>query len=166
MLSNDEEVFSKIESKVHPGIVDNIHWNRVASLSFAMIELLKFARDYSSQIIKNSKTLASSLDDLGVPVKCKNVGFTESHQVLLGFEEQNSLKIANLLQECDIITDIGIRLGTSEVTRRGMKQTEMTKIAHILSDAISKRVSKKETARRVHSLVKEFGGLEYSLSRE
>lgn len=166
ILSNDEEVFSKIDSKVHPGIVDNIHWNRVASLSFAMIELLKFGRDYSSQIIKNSKTLASSLDELGIPVKCKKLGFTESHQVLLGYDEKVSLRIANLLQECDIITDIGIRLGTSEVTRRGMKQAEMTKIALIISDAIRERVSKTETTRLVHALVKEFGGVEYSLSRE
>ncbi|MGI0080485.1 MAG: hypothetical protein ACRECH_12780, partial [Nitrososphaerales archaeon] len=67
---------------------------------------------------------------------------------------------------CDIITDAGIRLGTSEVTRRGMKQEEMTKIAHIISDAIGRRVPKKETARRVHRLVREFGKVEYSLSKE
>ncbi len=163
ILSNDEEVFSKIDSKVHPGIVDNIHWNRVASLSFAMIELLKFGREYSSQIVKNSKSLAQSLDDLGILVKCRNEGFTESHQVLLGYDERESLRIANLLQECDIITDIGIRLGTSEVTRRGMKQVEMSSIAHIISDAIRERVSKRETARRTHALVREFSGLEYSL---
>ena len=163
ILSNDEEVFSKIDSKVHPGIVDNIHWNRVASLSFAMIELLKFGRAYSSQIVKNSKSLARSLDELGILVKCRNEGFTESHQVLLGYDERVSLRIANLLQECDIITDIGIRLGTSEVTRRGMKQVEMSSIAHIISDAIRERVSKRETARRTHALVREFSGLEYSL---
>src|SRR5487761_11226 len=163
ILSNDEEVFSKIDSKVHPGIVDNIHWNRVASLSFAMIELLKFGRAYSSQIVKNSKSLARSLDELGILVKCRNEGFTESHQVLLGYDERESLRIANLLQECDIITDIGIRLGTSEVTRRGMKQVEMSSIAHIISDAIRERVSKRETARRTHALVREFSGLEYSL---
>ncbi|MGI0085324.1 MAG: serine hydroxymethyltransferase, partial [Nitrososphaerales archaeon] len=166
ILSNDEEVFSKIDSKIYPGVVDNIHWNRVASLSFAMIELLKFGRDYSLQVIKNSKTLARSLDELGVPVKCKSLGFTNSHQVLLGYNEEESPRIANLLQECDIITDIGIRLGTSEVTRRGMKQEEMTKIAHIISDAVGRRVPKKETARRVHRLVREFGKVEYSLSKE
>ncbi len=166
ILSNDEEVFSAIDSKVHPGIVDNIHWNRVASLAFAMIELLKFGKKYSTQIIKNSQVLARSLYDLKIPVKCESEGFTRSHQVILGYKDKESQKIANMLQECDIITDIGIRLGTSEVTRRGMKEQEMVRIANIISDAIQSRVSKTETMKRVHTLVREFGEIEYTLRRE
>ncbi|HXQ92754.1 MAG TPA: serine hydroxymethyltransferase, partial [Nitrososphaerales archaeon] len=54
ILSNDEETFSAIDSKIFPGIVDNIHVNRVASLAFALIELLKFGRQYARQIVRNS----------------------------------------------------------------------------------------------------------------
>ncbi len=166
ILSNDEEVFSKIDAKVAPGIVDNIHWNRVAALTFAMIELLKFGERYAGQVIRNSKALATSLDELGIPVKSKNYGFTESHQVILNFDKERSVKVANLLQELDIITDTGIRLGTSEVTRRGMKEKEMQKIADILSDAIKGKSSKAEIRRRVHKLTGEHNYLEFTLSRE
>lgn len=165
ILSNDEEVFSKVDTKIFPGIVDNIHWNRVAALTFAMLELLKFGRAYASQIVSNSKKLAVCLDELGIEVKCKEVGYTESHQVLLSYDEDESIKIADSLEELDIITDIGIRLGTSEVTRRGMKENEMQKIAEILSDAIRKKASKDNLRKRVHRLVKEFDGIEYSFSR-
>jgi glycine hydroxymethyltransferase len=88
LLSNDKEVFSKIDEKIFPGIVDNIHWNRVAALTFAMLELLKFGENYASQIVRNSKTLAGALDELGIPVKGKEYGFTESHQVILDFDER------------------------------------------------------------------------------
>ena len=63
ILSNDEEKFSVIDSKVHPGIVDNIHWNRVASLAYTMLELSKFGKKYARQVISNSKSLAKSLHD-------------------------------------------------------------------------------------------------------
>jgi glycine hydroxymethyltransferase len=163
ILSDDDKVFSIIDSKVHPGIVDNIHWNRVASLAFAMIELLKFGPRYASQIVRNSKRLAQSLDELDVAVKCKRFGFTQSHQVLLDYDPETSLQIANMLQDRDIITDIGIRLGTSEVTRRGMKEDEMEVIASLISDSIHKRSSKELTLRRVHRLVRDFDGLEFAL---
>ncbi len=165
LLSNDQEIFSKIDAKVYPGIVDNIHWNRVAALTFAMLELLKFGRQYATQVIRNSKALASALDD-DVEVKCKDYGYTESHQVILDYDEKKSVEIANLLQDLDIITDIGIRLGTAEITRRGMKENEMLQIADMLSDAINGKSSKERIRKRVHRLTSEFPGLEYTFSRD
>ena len=164
ILSNDEEVFSKIDVKIFPGIVDNIHWNRVAGLTFAMLELIKFGERYAAQIIRNSKALASSLDELGIPVKSRECGFTESHQVILDFDEKRTIEIANMLQEFDIITDVGIRLGTSEITRRGMKEKEMQEIAEILSDGINRKSSKSEIRKRVHRLVHEHAAIQYTFT--
>ncbi|MHB1909554.1 MAG: PLP-dependent aminotransferase family protein [Nitrososphaerales archaeon] len=162
LLSNDEQVFQKIESKIFPGIVDNIHWNRVASLAYSLLELLKFGKAYARQVVKNSKTLAKTLDELGIPVKSKKQGYTQSHQVLLDYNEADSMETANLLENLNIITDVGIRLGTSEVTRRGMKEKEMEQIANIISDAVNKRVSKEKTRNRVHKIVKNFSSIEYT----
>jgi len=156
MLSNDDRIFSLIDSKIFPGIVDNVHLNRVASLCYAMIELLKFGPEYASQIVRNSQALAKALAESGVPVKCRNIGYTKSHQVLLGYEEKVTPQIADFLQDCDIIVDAGIRLGTSEVTRRGMKETEMEEIAEIISDGLVKKKSSDELKKRVQSLVSEF----------
>ncbi|HKW03969.1 MAG TPA: hypothetical protein VJN71_01600, partial [Nitrososphaerales archaeon] len=163
LLSNDEDVFSKIDTKVYPGIIDNIHWNRVAGLCFAMIELLKFGREYANQVVRNSKALALALHDLGVPVKCADYGFTKSHQVLLGFNEKDSVRVANRLEECDVISDTGIRLGTSEVTRRGMKEGDMNTIADIISSVVKGSNSKEKSLKQVHKFVSSFSGLKYTL---
>lgn len=165
ILSNDDEVFSIIDSKILPGIVDNIHLNRVASLAYTMIELLKFGRDYARQVVRNSQALAKTLDELGVPVKCKSAGYSKSHQVLLAYGEKETAGIANILEECDIIVDVGIRLGTSEVTRRGMKEGEMEKIAGLISEVLVKKLPTDVAKKGAHKLVNEFdlNNLAYTL---
>ena len=162
ILSNDEQVFSVIDRSVHPGIVDNIHWNRVASLTYSMLELSRFGSKYASQVVKNSKALAKALYEIGVPVKCDSLGFTMSHQVLLDFDVVKSVEIADILQSVDIITDVGIRLGTSEIKRRGMKEGEMETIAAIIADSFKPHMNREQTRRRVHSLTREFEGLEFT----
>ena len=37
LLSNDAEMFPQVDAKVYPGVVDNIHSNRVATLTFALL---------------------------------------------------------------------------------------------------------------------------------
>jgi glycine hydroxymethyltransferase len=162
ILSNDDAIFHVIDSKVYPGIVDNIHWNRVAALTYSMLELRKFGKKYARQVISNSKRLAKTLHELKVPVKCGSVGFTRSHQVLLGFDEKESVKVADKLERVDIITDVGIRLGTSEVTRHGMKETEMEEIASLISDCL-KDLPGERILRRVHKLTREYEGIEFTL---
>ena len=150
--------------------MDNIHVNRVASLCLALIELMKYGSKYASQVIRNSQMLAKSLAELGVQVKCQKYGFTKSHQVLLDYDVGKSKRIADFLEECDIITDEGVRLGTSEVTRRGMKEHEMERIASMIAKAINSSSANYALARsvkgEVHKLVNEFQSIEYSMYSE
>lgn len=164
MVSNDEDVFGRVSGKIFPGIVDNIHLNRVASLAHALAELLKFGRQYSEAVVRNAQVLGRSLDELGFKVKGREVGYTKSHQVLLDYDQKTSLRFADTIQDVDIIADIEMRFGTAEVTRRGMKEREMETIAQLLRDALKSRKSKDEIKNRVHKLVGEFTTLEYSLS--
>lgn len=163
LLSNDEEVFEKITNQVYPGIVDNIHLNRVASLAYGLIELLRFGKRYASQVIRNSKFLAKSLNEKGIRVKCGAIGYTESHQVLLDYGKKRSVEIANRLESRNIIADVGVRLGTSEVTRRGMREPEMDIIADLIGETIRGKVAASATRLRVERLARQFGGLEYTL---
>src|SRR5579872_4054620 len=163
IVSNNEQIFETIDAKIFPGIVDNIHLNRVASLSYAMIEMLKFGRQYAAQVVRNSKALAKTLHDLGIPVKCASYGFTKSHQILLNFSDAESVEVADRLQAFDIIADTGIRLGTSEVTRRGMKEVEMEMIGSVIHDALKENAEKDQIMDRVHHLVRAFNSIEFSL---
>jgi glycine hydroxymethyltransferase len=163
IVSNDEGVFQRLEEVLYPGIVDNIHWNRVAALAFAEIELLKFGGRYSSQVIRNAQALAKALFDQGVKVKCSEQGFTKSHQVILGYDAKASRRLADSFERVGIITDVVIRLGTSEVTRKGMREQEMEKIADIIAGVVKKKVSAQVSLKQVRKMATEFQRTEFTI---
>ncbi|UCG45270.1 MAG: serine hydroxymethyltransferase, partial [Candidatus Bathyarchaeota archaeon] len=81
----DEQHGELMQSRVYPAIVDNAHWNRIAALTLALAELREFGEGYAKQVIANSQTLAHALNDLGFPVVCPQLGFTQSHQAILDY---------------------------------------------------------------------------------
>ena len=122
-----------VKSRQFPGLVDNAHWNRVAALAWALDEFRRNGKKYATQVIANAKALARALHERGVPVKCADYGFTQSHQVILDLGIQEKIdQFASNLEEANIIADRGMRFGTSELTRRGMKLREMEKIAEMV----------------------------------
>lgn len=158
IISNDDSIMEVIRDELSPSIVDNAHWNRILAMTLALIEMLRFGEEYSDQVIKNSKYLAKTLDELGIPVKCREYGYTESHQVILDFGLK-SAEISKRLEKANIIVDAGIRLGTSEVTRRGMKEEEMEEIAHHIHDVVTPSSSKDKE--RVTKFVSKFQDEKY-----
>jgi glycine hydroxymethyltransferase len=141
-----------LKQKIYPAFVDNAHWNRIAALTLALAEMKKFGKAYATQIVRNSKTLAKALHDHGFPVICEHLGFTESHQTIVDYGNMKKARdVAETLQRANIITDTVIRIGTCEVTRRGMKQHEMLRIAELLKrtviDKEKSEIIKKEVAR-------------------
>ncbi len=115
------------------GLVDNPHVNRIAALGAAIEEMLD-DEDYGKRVVENAKSLGKSLDDLGVPVKFKEKGYTESHQIFLDLNDKESNKLCKKLEKENIFIDIGGRIGVAEVTHRGMNEEDMSKIAHKISD--------------------------------
>jgi len=153
----------QIRKTVFPAIVDNAHWNRIAALSAALLEARRFGRRYASQVIRNSRALAEGLDEGGVPVRCKEYGYTASHQVLLDMDRlKDGEKIPDRLQEANVIVDRGIRLGTSEMTRRGMRDEEMNEVAEIIGGIISGRVPLRLAKKRVIALARKFRRIRYA----
>jgi len=132
ILLANAEYGEKMKSQIFPRFVDNAHWNRIAALTLALAEMKKFGEEYAKQVVRNAKKLAETLSDYGLPVKCKDYGFTCSHQVILDFSGNKGMDVAAKLERANIIVDCGVRLGTCEVTRRGMKEAEMEKIAEFI----------------------------------
>jgi len=114
------------------GLVDNIHVNRVAALGIAIEEMLA-DRTYGSRVIENAKALAAALYDSGVPVRFKERGYTESHQTHLDLDMTWSENFCHDLESVGIFIDIGGRVGTGEVTHRGMGISEMKKAASLIA---------------------------------
>jgi Glycine/serine hydroxymethyltransferase len=158
----DEEHGEVVKAKIYLRFVDNAHWNRIAALTLALAEMKSFGGEYAKQVIRNAKALAKALYEHGFPVKCPKLGFTESHQVIIDFGRQELCrKVAEKLQEANIIVDCVVRVGTCEVTRRGMKEGEMAKIAELMRRVVLDGENPEAVKRDVLKLCSEFQTIGY-----
>jgi glycine hydroxymethyltransferase len=151
-------------------LVNNHHIHRVAGLAVTLCEFLAFGRDYAKQVVKNAKRLAESLYNYGIDVLCPYKGFTESHQVLFKVPGENGESISKKLEEANIITNkvplpwdpseeecSGIRIGTQEITRLGMKEEEMEEIASLIRKVILDKEDPSKIKREVETFMRAPG---------
>ena len=151
-----------VKARQFPGLVDNAHWNRMAGLIWALDETRRVGGKYAKQVIANAKALAQGLDEGGVPVKCRDQGYTGSHQVFLALTDQREIEdLAKKLEDANIIVDHGMRLGTCEATRRGMRPEDMERAAELVV-----RVYKGEDPAKIRKLAtrlrREFNKIVYT----
>jgi glycine hydroxymethyltransferase len=146
------DIAEAVDEAVFPGVVSNHHLHHLAALGIATAEMLEFGADYAGQTIKNAQKLGENLYELGFNVLCEDQGFTKSHQVVMDVSSINHASIlAKTLEQNNIIlnknllpwddvnrTDdpSGIRIGTQEITRRGMKESEMSEVAGYIKDVV------------------------------
>jgi len=163
-----KELGKTIDKGVFPGVVSNHHIHSLAGYVAACLEMMEFGEAYAEQIVKNAKRLAESLYNLGYDVLCPDLGFTESHQVVVDVSKfGGGDKIAKMLEDVGIILNknllpwddvkradnpSGIRIGVQEVTRLGMKENEMDTIAELIDMTIKEKKSKDE----IRKMVREF----------
>ena len=161
-----EENTKKIQHAIFPGVTSSHHLHAMAALAVTLAEMDVFGKDYAAQACKNARALGQALYERGVPVLCENLGFTRSHAIALDVTECGKGKAcAKLLEDANIICNknmlpsdtssvnpSGLRLGTQEMTRLGMKENEMDEVA----DFIARVVVKKEDPAKVKKEVTEF----------
>lgn len=168
-----------LNDAVFPGVVSNHHLHHVAGLGIATAEMLEFGEDYAKQIIKNSKALAQALYELGFNVLCEDLGFTESHQLAMDvsklgsasvfakrLEANNVILNKNLLPWDDVDNSdnpSGIRIGTQEVTRRGMKESEMSEIAEYIKKVV---MDEKDVKDDVSEFMNQYVNVHYAFSNK
>lgn len=153
----------RISETIFPAVVDNVHWNRIAALAQALLEMKKFGRQYASQVVHNSRALAEALDDLGVPVRCKEYGYTASHQVLADTDRlKDAATVPEKLENANVIVDRGMRLGTSEMTRRGMREKDMNDVADIVAGIVHGRLARTVAKEKATRLAKKFRHVHYA----
>lgn len=158
----DKEHGESMKKRIFPMFVDNAHWNRIAALTLALAETKTFGKEYAEQVVRNAQTLAKALSDYGFPVKCSEHGFTRSHQVLLDYGGYKlGRTVAEKLERVNIIADCGVRLGTCEVTRRGMKEDEMEKISEFVKRWLVDKEEAEKIKKEVTRFIRDFQRVEY-----
>lgn len=146
---DDPELTEPITHAIFPVLVATHQVNRVAALAASAAEMLAFGQQYMTQIVRNAQALGAALHKRGIPVLGAHKGFTETQQVIAdvgnfggGLEVAQRLARANLIANKNLIpTDTpanwdrpsGLRMGTIEVTRLGMREAEMEQIADFIA---------------------------------
>ncbi|TFG07016.1 serine hydroxymethyltransferase, partial [Candidatus Thorarchaeota archaeon] len=127
-----------------------------------------------------------SLHDRGWSVIAEHKGFTESHVILVDVTEtpmkdgsvvEETLEDANIVINRNLLpwdkkrgrdyrTPGGIRLGTSEMTRLGMKESEMDEIAEFMTRVVMKGEDVKKIASEVEEFRKDYQKVHYAYDTE
>lgn len=164
VLSDNQEFMERLQSSFLHVTQDNPHPNRVAALAVALAEMERWGEVYANKVVSNSRRLAKTLFEEGLPVAHNSSGeFTSSHQVFLdygGWEKGG--RVRDELEEVKIIADAGVRLGLSEVTRRGYDEEDVEEVARAIVLKLKHRADS-EALKIVERLVEEHKKLLYTL---
>lgn len=178
-ILSSEKYFEQIKKAVFPGNTSNHHLHSVAGKAIAFAEMLKFGEEYAEQVIKNAKMLGEALHERGLRVFAENKGFTESHQIVidiikygLGGDIERDLEKSNIILNRQLIPGDtkagrhytnpgGLRIGVSEVTRLGMKESDMVEVAEFIKRVVIKNDELKRVAEDVKEFRKGFQKLQF-----
>jgi glycine/serine hydroxymethyltransferase len=146
------------------------HTASMIALATTILEMKEFGRDYAKQIITNSNALGDALTKRGYTVRKANTGrWSENHQVHLMTEGLgNYRELWRRLYNNHVNVNFDhpdvfkqgwfIRLGTQEITRRGMKEPEMEQIAEFLHRGLNG----KSFANEVTDFIDHYRTVHYS----
>lgn len=172
ILTNDEGLIKKINSKVFPGIQGGplMHIIGAKAVAFKEAATDDF-KEYQAQVIKNANTLAETLKTLGYKIVS---GGTDNHLVLVdvkktlgitGKAAEKKLESINITCNKNTIPNdtespfvaSGIRLGTPALTTRGFKEAEFKEVAQLIDEALrAKEENLKGVKDKVKALVRRF----------
>ena len=150
---NTKKMSAILDGGVFPGTQGGPLEHIIAAKAVAYQEALQPEyKDYCKQVMKNAQVLARAMVEKGYQIIS---GGTDNHLMLIDLRAKSETltgKIAeNILVRADITVNknavpfetrspfvtSGIRIGTPAVTTRGMKETEMLKIAELIDRVLT-----------------------------
>ncbi|MGQ0614505.1 MAG: serine hydroxymethyltransferase [Planctomycetaceae bacterium] len=150
----DDAFWKPIDRAVFPGVTSNHHLFTLPALYATCLEVKEFGREYAKAVVANARALARSLDRRGLVVAAAGIGYTCSHQVAVDAGEFGGGRAAaGRLAASGIITNMnllptepqgnarnprGLRLGVQEMTRFGMDEAAMERIASLIQECLAK----------------------------
>ena len=170
-----DKLWIEIKSRAFPGSTSNHHLGTLLGLLLATYEMNQFKQELQTQIIKNARAFAKALHDRGIAVEGDPAdGYTETHQVLFRVRQYGTgEEIARRLEDNNIITNYqalpddesfigssGIRTGSQEMTRFGMKEKDFEQLAEYIADCV---ISNKPVKAEVAKFRQKFLTMQYCL---
>jgi len=170
----DKELADRANKIIDGCLFSTPHMTHLIALSTTILEMKEYGQEYAKQIIANSNAIAKAFVDLGYDVRKANTGrYSENHQahVFIDNKGDYATLYSNLIKN-NISTNFEgselaggrwfIRIGTAEITRRGMKEEDMVTIARLMDSAMKGENVKEE----VLSLNRKFPDIVYSFDQK
>ena len=150
ILTNDEEIITKINKTIFPGIQGGPLMHVIGAKAECFYEALQPAfKDYAKRVIKNAKTLSDELKKNGFRIVSDG---TDNHLMLVdvksigltGKKAEKLLDTINITVNKNTIPNdtekpfvtSGIRLGTAAMTTRGFTEKDFILVARIISECL------------------------------
>jgi glycine hydroxymethyltransferase len=169
IMTNDEEIATKINKAIFPGLQGGPLEHIIAAKAVAFGEALKpsFKR-YIKRLLENMKVFAQELEARGFRLVS---GGTDNHLVLIDLRNLNltGVQFETALADAGIsvnknaipdeplalVTTSGVRVGAAALTTRGMGKGEMKKIAQIF-EQVAKEINNKTKLKRIKEEVRRM----------
>lgn len=179
VLTNDDELARRMLGYTFPVMLQTRDLNKYAAQAYALAEMVAFGARYAEQMLKNAKALAGALEAEGFTVIGSGRGYTETHQVVLNLIDVGAEPFETACQAANILVHkgrimgdgargfrTGARLTVQELTRQGMGEPEMARVATLIRRAALDREPAERLAREVEELVRPFDTVRFSFDRE
>ncbi|HLF71580.1 MAG TPA: serine hydroxymethyltransferase [Dehalococcoidia bacterium] len=169
--ADEEKYWPAADRGVFPGSSSNHHLHSLPALVVAIREMQAHGAVYAAQTVKNAQALGAALEAEGVAVEARDFGYTQSHQIAVNVSAYGGgVAVAQRLEDNDVIVNYnllprdtdarhpsGLRIGVQEMTRFGMKEPQMQRLAELMAGAIKGTSVKDE----VNALRASFPTMQY-----
>ena len=151
LVTNDAALAERLDAIAFPGMTANFDAAKSAALALTMLDWREHGEAYADAMIRTAHALAEALDAEGVPVFAKARGFTRSHQFAIEAARYGGGQIASkklrkagfLACGIGLPTDPvegdmnGLRIGTPELVRFGVGETDAGTLASLIASALN-----------------------------
>lgn len=169
----DKYLATKANAVIDGFLYSTPHLIHLVPLAITILEMKEFGQQYAKQVIINSNAIARAFEKLGYEVRKSNSGrYSENHQAHIFIDQMgNYMDLYKNLIENNISTNFEgselangkwfIRIRTQELTRRGMKESDMEKVASLMDQALKGN----KVQNQVISFNKQFDKIHYSFDQ-
>lgn len=174
VVTDSASLAARVEREVYPGLTANYDAGRLGSLAIAASEALCHGAAYAEACIANARRLARALHELGVTVLAAERGFTETHHIALPIGQPDvagaaveALAASGItLSSIDVPWEGGataaLRLGTQELTRRGLDFADMDELAELITQVLRAGTASPAVRERVRALRRRRDGIAFA----
>jgi len=176
IVTNEPEIAQRLDAIAYPGLTANFDAGKAAALAVTMLDWKAVGKEYAASMVETAAALAAGLLERGLPVFEGLEGASRSHQFALkahqwggGQRAAKQLRQANLLA-CGIGLPMepvegdvnGLRIGTPELVRLGMKPQDMDELAALIADGLAPDADPVGVATRVTRWRTRFSGVHFT----